>query len=676
MARRSRFSRPRAVRLLLAAAVASGGGAVHAQDCPTVVGQKPVCGGALQNPPEWSAVADKTLRFQLGQVSVTGLATTPLPVQTRHFQVAGSSLLAGPTIRVKPGRGFKIRLDNQLPYQETDNPDNPHLQMHSEPYASTVQHGFDVVNLHMHGLHVSPKGHADNVLLNLFPASAPKDTVHRCLKQLKEGHDPVTRNVCAQGTWEAKVDMPRQHASGTYWYHTHKHGAVALHLASGLSGALIVEDEQNGLESLRAVKNNIQHGRERVMLVQSLQFAPQTAGGTNQVNCQTVYGNPLSCAGDPPMTGGNTNAQLSLNGQFNPVVTLYTGEAQLWRMVNTTVGSVLPVCFSALTDGAALPQSHVLAADGVPVKHPGNTPFVLQPQPVFNVSQDGTGLASNEFQFLAAGQRLDLLVQAPSQPGWYALLGGPAVGSSAATPLQQLCPSALTASQVGSNQAQGNVVAWVQVVAPPANASFNQEIPTQAQLNALYTPRTVAGAKDLPPSPTQGVVFGFTNASFTPDKDGNPTNSKIGGASVVNGRPFFEGQVQRRLKLDKAERWGVQSAADTHMFHIHTNSFQLLRRGNVQFPFPIWRDTVLINCAPAAAQNLGANGGGLQNCAFPAGLTSQFYGAGTNGLSQTAYGEVVQFASRAVDYDGVIVMHCHNTGHEDNGMMEMVEMYK
>jgi FtsP/CotA-like multicopper oxidase with cupredoxin domain len=663
---------PRGFRLLplLGLLIANS---VYAQTCP----QDLFCGAELQNPIEWSILKQPSLTFKQGTVQLDGLGVQSQPLSvlviSRYFDVPGNTLLAGPTIRVKPGQKFTIPLNNQLPYQETDNPANPHLQMHDEPFASTVPHGFDVVNLHTHGLHVSPKGHADNVLLNLFPASSPKDTVHQCKQQVKG--DPITHHVCAQGKWETKIDMPKAHASGTYWYHTHKHGAVALHLASGLSGALIVEDDKNGLESLSAVQNNLKYGRERVMLVQSLQFAPTTEGGTdNQINCQTVYGNPVSCAGDPAMNG-TTNTQLSINGQFNPVVTLYTGEAQLWRMVNTTVENVLPVCFSAVTSGAPLPQSYVLAADGVPVKHPGNTPFILQPQPVFNVSQSGTGLASNEFQFLAPGQRLDLLVQAPTQAGWYALLGGPAANSTTSTPLQQVCPASLTSKQIGDNENNGNIVAWVQVVAPPANANFNQVIPSQAQLNQLYTPKTVAGAKDVPPSPTQGVVFGFTNVSFTPDSSGNPTQSKIGGASVVNGRPFFEGQVQRRLKLNKAERWGVQSAADTHMFHIHTNSFQLLRRGNVPYPFPVWRDTVLINCSPAATQNVTKEG--IVNCALQAGLTSQFYTGENNAtLSQTAYGEVVQFASRAVDFDGAIVMHCHNTGHEDNGMMELVEMFK
>lgn len=665
--------------LLIGSAALLGSAMANAQECSAIPGV--ICGGPLQNPVEWSTLPQPELHFAQGQISLPGLSSTPLPVHTRFFKMPNNTLLAGPTIRVKPGKKFNIPLNNQMQYHETDDPANPHLQMHSEPYASTVQHGFGVVNLHTHGLHVSPKGHADNVLLNLFPAKSPKDTVQKCKQQVKG--EAITHNVCAQGKWESSFQMPKVHASGTYWYHTHKHGAVALHLASGLSGALIVEDDKQGLESLQAVKNNIKYGRERVMLVQGLLFAPPKHGnGVQSINCRTVYDNDVSCSRHQQMEDGKTNAQFSINGQFNPVVQLYTGEAQLWRMVNTTVGNVLPVCFSAVksnadtTSSTALPLSYVLAADGVPVKHPGDTPFILQPRPVFDVSNNQNGLANNEFQFLASGQRLDLLVQAPKEAGLYVLLAGPPAGVDAAPPLQQLCPPTLTAAQLATNQGAGNVVAFVQVQTPPADAKFNQTIPTQAQLNQLYTATSVVGAKDLPPSPTQGVVFGFTNVSYTPNKSDNPTKSKIGGASVINGRPFYEGQIQRRLKLKKAERWGVQSAVDTHMFHIHTNSFQLQQRGNVAYPFPIWRDTVLINCSPAAAQNVPSQGG-IQSCAFQAGLTSQFYSGGTpNNLSQTALGEVVQFASRALDYDGPIVMHCHNTGHEDNGMMELVEMFK
>ncbi|MFL5335329.1 MAG: multicopper oxidase domain-containing protein [Geminicoccaceae bacterium] len=35
--------------------------------------------------------------------------------------------------------------------------------------------------------------------------------------------------------------MPYNQPSGTFWYHAHSHGSVALQVSSGMEGALIVE---------------------------------------------------------------------------------------------------------------------------------------------------------------------------------------------------------------------------------------------------------------------------------------------------------------------------------------------------------------------------------------------------------------------------------------------------
>jgi FtsP/CotA-like multicopper oxidase with cupredoxin domain len=572
--------------------------------------------------------------------------------------------------------------------------------MSDSPFIDTVPHGFDVLNLHTHGMHVSPKAYSDNVLLNLFPDSAPDKVVSQCKKQLKG--DPITKNMCAKGKWPMLVQLPNKHPSGSYWYHTHKHGAVALQLASGISGAIIVQDYKNGLESLPGVEAVVKTAGEKIMLIQQIPFAtPVTSGASSSanatppipvVNCWGVYGNPVSCKGSQPIVPNTTNSQLSVNGQFNAVVTMQTNEAQLWRLVNTTPANVMPVCLiplngtgSSSSSSAVAPSApalYVLAADGNPVAIPKpkakQLPFQLG-SPVFDVVSNPQGLVNNEFQFLAPGQRLDLMVKAPAQPGQYVLWNG-----GGATQMSQLCPSSLSVSDLGSNQS--NLVAFVNVITAPANSGVNKKVPSQADLNNLYLPKPVNTASDTPAAPTQGVVFGFTNVSFSPDDKNNGTKSKIGGTSVINGRPFYEGQVQRRLQLNQADRWSVQSAADTHMFHIHTNPFQILTRGNLNYPFPVWRDTALINCSPAAS---GFNDGSYQNCTFPAGLTKQFMSPSNSGASSSTnssnsnqsyvanngkYGEILQFVSRAVDFTGAIVMHCHNTEHEDNGMMELVEI--
>ena len=54
-------------------------------------------------------------------------------------------------------------------------------------------------NLHTHGLHVSPAGNSDNVLLDIAPGE----------------------------TFEYEIKIPPDHVPGTYWYHAHMHGSTA-----------------------------------------------------------------------------------------------------------------------------------------------------------------------------------------------------------------------------------------------------------------------------------------------------------------------------------------------------------------------------------------------------------------------------------------------------------------
>ena len=118
------------------------------------------------------------------------------------------------------------------------------------------------------------------------------------------------------------------------------------------------------------------------------------------------------------------------------------------------------------------------------------------------------------------------------------------------------------------------------------------------------------------------------------------------------------------MKKDFIDLWGVQSAQDIHFFHIHINPFQVISRDIVQYAYPVWRDTVLINCATAASEAAP----GYAGCAFNGSLTF------VDGKYPNTSGEVVQFLSQALDFTGDMVLHCHNVLHEDNGMMELVSI--
>src|SRR5262249_5748179 len=125
----------------------------------------------------------------------------PDEISTRSY----GDKLCGPEIRVRPGDIFKVRLKNDIPRAEPDEPFDKNMP--NKP------HGYNITNLHTHGLNVSPEGRSDNVLLEVGPGEF--------------------MDLC--------FDIHDKHTCGTMWYHAHKHGSVALQLAGGMAGVLIVE---------------------------------------------------------------------------------------------------------------------------------------------------------------------------------------------------------------------------------------------------------------------------------------------------------------------------------------------------------------------------------------------------------------------------------------------------
>jgi FtsP/CotA-like multicopper oxidase with cupredoxin domain len=102
----------------------------------------------------------------------------------------------------------------------------------------------------------------------------------------------------------------------------------------------------------------------------------------------------------------------------------------------------------------------------------------------------------------------------------------------------------------------------------------------------------------------------------------------------VNGEEF--GGKPRDLILTHVEEWTLktgQSVVPAHPFHIHVNPFQHTRLGPDNKPETIWRDTLLV----------------VQNKP-----------------------EIVR--TRYTDFTGEFVLHCHILDHEDQGMMQLVQV--
>src|SRR5207244_1065512 len=147
------------------------------------------------------------------------------PVRLRCY----NGVLAGPTLRAKPGDLLKFKLVNALP-------PNPV----SGEHANNTLHEYNTTNLHTHGLHVSPSGNSDTVLLDVLPGT----------------------------TQDYEIRIPANHPSGTFWYHAHRHGSVAAQVSSGMSGAIIIDGGMDAVPEVAATKGD----HDRVIILQQIPY--------------------------------------------------------------------------------------------------------------------------------------------------------------------------------------------------------------------------------------------------------------------------------------------------------------------------------------------------------------------------------------------------------------------
>jgi FtsP/CotA-like multicopper oxidase with cupredoxin domain len=132
--------------------------------------------------------------------------------------------------------------------------------------------------------------------------------------------------------------------------------------------------------------------------------------------------------------------------------------------------------------------------------------------------------------------------------------------------------------------------------------------------------------KDIAPGeisgPAQFVSFSINN--------GKPVTFTVNGESFDLDKP-------RVLQFNQAQVWTLEtdkaSLAPSHPFHIHVNPFQYERIGPSNQKELIWKDTLMV-----------------------------------------AKGQPLTIKSRYTDFLGRFVLHCHILDHEDQGMMQVVQI--
>jgi len=226
------------------------------------------------------------------EYSQGGILETTMVVDEHEGIVGNQSVKAitfngslnGPTLHIKPGERMVVNYVNKL--------DQP-------------------TNIHFHGLHVSPSGSSDNVFRVIGPGETAKYV----------------------------LDIPIDHVTGTFWYHSHLHGLSTVQVGGGLSGLLVIE----GLEELLPdVLHNI---TQQTFIMRGFPWHYWHLNYTSPTY-QTI------------------------KGEINPVVSISPGETQLWR-----IASIDPATFYNIT----LPGHtfRVIEQDGSPVWEAWDTNYLV-----------------------------------------------------------------------------------------------------------------------------------------------------------------------------------------------------------------------------------------------------------------------------------------------------------
>jgi FtsP/CotA-like multicopper oxidase with cupredoxin domain len=324
-------------------------------------------------------------------------------------KTSGDGLYPGPTLQVFPGDTLIVHLDNAMTgltisdfYDPAYTPTGQAVDVYPPQMTSSP------FNLHTHGMHISPKGNADNVMLH------------------------IPGGYSNTYTYEMPKDLPH----GVYWYHSHLHTLTTSHVYYGLAGLLeigrvdgniplvtekqipirnmllqynYVFDRAGGLaqlnnpnwaqyvSTLKAPEGDqLAKGTYRPLLVptnffeskKGTQYAtiwytgpadwnvgpgsiPDSRGQFHFIpsNLQRFTAKPdgpgHDVPADPSLPDYLRDVQFTVNGQFQPVIKSKAGQTEIWVLANISDMAYFNVRLTETATGKH-PKIAVVGQDGIP----------------------------------------------------------------------------------------------------------------------------------------------------------------------------------------------------------------------------------------------------------------------------------------------------------------------
>ncbi len=544
-----------------------------------------------------------------------------------------------PTIDVSPGDTVRVSLNNKLPKDDS-----------CTDWKGDVNtpHCFNGTNLHSHGLWVSPTGNSDNVLLSINP-----------------GVD-----------FQYEYNIPPDHPSGTFWYHSHRHGSTALQVSSGMAGALIVRGNRLPTEKSPGDIDTLLKNpggtpmRERILVLQQIQYYCQNPKNVWDCSGPNDVGIIESYEHFGPPTWGDSGRYTSINGAILPTFRSKAGDIERWRVIHAGVRNTINLEFRRLKAGAPS-INNLKAADA--------ESFIAaycvgEPMPYHVVATDGLTRASawqTKLTTFQPGYRNDALVVFPA--------AGPYCMIDSAAP----APGSVTQT------AESRQLLGVVLVEPGNLAEPGFEV---TSAHDYLTQKLVEAAEQTMPSSVKAKVVadlkdGLKLTSFIPHAD--VQDKEIKGKQELTffiqttpdlkfevsndlgpnftPKPYDPNRIDRHLTLSSADEWTLQSQFVSHPFHIHVNPFQI-----VKILDPNGKDVSL----PGAVDDGGGTGPADPQYPGLKGVWKDTLWVKSlippDAAPKGIYTLVVR--TRYERYIGEYVLHCHILDHEDQGMMQNVSI--
>lgn len=589
-------------------------------------------------------------------------------------KMSGRDLYPAPTLNVFPGERLIVHIENGLSDLTIGDYFSPRYtakggtvpiypeQMTSSPF-----------NLHVHGIHVSPKGNADNVLIFIPPGLSNTYT----------------------------YDIPKSMPHGAYWYHSHLHTLTTAQVYTGLVGLLaigrldgnlpavtenqipirnmvlqynFVFDRDGGLAKLNNPNwpqyvstftppkaGELETGTYRPLLA-PVNFNESKPGETYST---VWYTGPLSINNNrgtfqfvpsnlqrftahggmaerdvpenPALPDEKRDVQFTVNGQFQPVVKSKAGQTEIWVLSNVSDFAYMSVQLTETATGRH-PKIAIVGQDGNPYAAVHHPPF-----------SDGTRIVISPASRYAIAVTIpaegELVLEMPPLGGGARTITAPGVlYTNDGTENPPAILGSLSVKPSAVSYADGFFVFPTQVLARavPAEGGGKTVPFVEGQPLGGYT--SFAELSGATPDVKRRIVIGggFLN-NLASNADPKAFVYSFDGAAFPN-MPLIQ------PRLNSVEEWTfVNNNNDEHPIHVHVNDFQVTEYFD-----------------PTTGLRTGPDMFGVDNANVPAPTMQIDESVVQPGL--------LSMRTRFEDYIGLFVMHCHRLNHEDNGLMALVNV--